>query len=85
METLTASSVRSDLFNVLRKTIKGHRQLRISSKEGNAILLSEEDFESIMESAHLLSIPGFVTSIRKADDEIEKNETISMEEAFSVG
>ena len=83
MKTLTATAARSDLFNVLRKTIKGHRQVRISSKEGNAVLLSEEDFESIMETANLLSVPGFMDSIREADKEIEQGETLSMDEVFN--
>jgi len=83
MKTMTATSARSDLFNVLRKTIRGHRQVRISSKEGNAVLLSEEDFESIMETAHLLSVPGFMESIREADKEIERGNTFSMDEVFN--
>ena len=83
MKTLTATAARSDLFNVLRKTIKGHRQVRISSKEGNAVLLSEEDFESIMETANLLSVPGFMDSIREADKEIEQGDTLSMDEVFN--
>jgi antitoxin YefM len=83
MKTMTATAARSDLFNILRKTIKGHRQVRISSKEGNAVLLSEEDFESIMETAHLLSVPGFMDSIREADKEIEQGDTLSMDEVFN--
>ena len=82
MKTVTATDARSDLFNILKKTIKGHRQIRITSKQGNAILISEEDFESIMETAHLLSVPDFLNSIKKASKEIKIGKTYSMDQVF---
>ncbi len=82
MKTVTATTARSDLFNILKSTIKGHRQLRITSKEGNAVLLAEEDFQSIIETAHLMSVPGLLESMKKAEKEIENGETFTMEEVF---
>lgn len=83
MKTITASKARSELFSLLKGTVKGHRQVRITSKEGSVVLMSEEDYESLIETLQLLSEPGFKESIRKADEEIEKGETLSIEEAFS--
>lgn len=83
MKSITATNARSNLFNILKNTIKGHRQIRITTKDGNAILLSEEDYESVLETAHLLSIPGFLNSIKKADKEIENKKTYSMDEVFN--
>ena len=82
MKSITATDARSGLFKILQNTIRGHRQVRITSKEGNAILLSEEDYESLLETAKLLSIPGFLESIQKADKEIKSGETYSMDEVF---
>jgi len=82
MKSITATNARAYLFKILKDIIKGHRHIRITSKEGNAILLSEEDYESIIETAHLLSIPGLMDSIKKADEEIERGETYSMDEIF---
>jgi len=82
INTLTATNARSNLFNLLKDTVKGHLLTRISSKEGNAILISEDDYESILETAELLSINGFRESISKADNEIKTNELFSIEEAF---
>ena len=82
MKTITSTQARSDLFNIIKGTVKGHRQVRITSKEGSAILLSEEDYENLIETLELLSIPGFKKSIDKANHEIEKGETYSMEEVF---
>lgn len=83
MKTITASKARSGLFSLLKGTVKGHRQVRITSKEGSVVLMSEEDYESLIETLQLLSDPGFKESIRKADKEIEKGETLSIEDAFS--
>ena len=82
MKTITASRARMELFRLLKGTVKGHRQVRITSKEGNTILMSEEDYESLVETLELLSEPGLKESIRKADREIERGETVSIEEAF---
>jgi antitoxin YefM len=82
MKTITASRARSELFSLLKGTVKGHRQVRITSKEGNTILMSEEDYESLVETLELLSEPGLKESIRKAEKEIENGETVSIEDAF---
>jgi len=83
MYTLTATSARTELFSLLKKTIKGHIQTRINSKEGSAILISEEDYESLLETSELLSIKGLKASIKKADKDIENNNVYSIDEAFS--
>ncbi len=82
MKTITASRARSELFNLLKNTVKGHRQVRITSKEGNVVLMSEEDYENLIETLELLSIPDFKKILHVADREIEKGETYSMDEVF---
>lgn len=79
---MTATAARSNWFDLLKKTIKGHILTRVSSKEGNVVLLSEEDYESLLETAELLSIDGFKDSIKQADKEILAGEVYSMEEIF---
>ena len=83
MITVTATKARSDLFNMIKRIVKGHRQIRITSKEGRAVLMSEEDYENLIETLHLLSVPGLKESIQRADREIAEGETYSIEEAFN--
>ena len=82
MVTLTATSARSNLFQIVKKTAKGHTATKISSKEGNVVLISEDDYESLLETAELLSVPKFKESIAKADKEIEKGDLYTFDEAF---
>ena len=82
MKSITATDARASLFRLIKKIVKGHRQMRITSKEGSVIVLSEEDYESLMETAELLTKPGMLQSIRKAKKEIREGKTYSMKEVF---
>ena len=66
MKTVTATAARKDLFKLLKRSVRGHRQYRITHYEGNAVLLSQEDYESLLETLELLSTPGLLKSIRLA-------------------
>jgi len=52
--TITASEARKDLFPLIKKVNDDHAPVRISSKNGNAVLMSEEDFEAWQETMFLL-------------------------------
>ncbi|MBT6149925.1 MAG: type II toxin-antitoxin system prevent-host-death family antitoxin [Gemmatimonadetes bacterium] len=40
-----------------------HEPVTIRSKKGSAILIAEEDWRSVQETLHLLSVPGMRESI----------------------
>ena len=84
MKTVTATAARKDLFNLLRRSVQGHRQFRIIHKGGAAVVLSQEDYESLLETLELLSTPGLLKSIRQARREIARGETYSMDEVFGA-
>ena len=44
--------------------------MRITSKDGEAVLLSWEDYETLLETLHLVSIPGIKESLDAADHDI---------------
>ena len=82
MTTLTATKARTQLFRMLDRVIKGHEAFEINSRGGKAVLLSEEDYEELIETIELLSTPGFLKSIRKADEEIAQGKVRTAEEVF---
>ena len=63
MRTISATLARSDLYKVIDSTLEAHEPIQITSKRGNAILVSEADWRSIQETLHLVSIPGMRESI----------------------
>ena len=83
MDTIAATNARSNFFQILKKILKSHLPTRISSKEGNVIVVPEEDYESLLETAELLSIPGFKESIERSNQEIANNDLYSLDEVFS--
>lgn len=63
METLTAAQVRKDLYRLLEEVLETNKPIRISGKRSNAVLVSEENWNSIQETLNLTSIPGVQESI----------------------
>lgn len=82
MNQISATNARSNLYELLKKTINGHLLTRISSKEGGTVLMSEEDYESLIETAELLSEKGLKESIKKADKEIKRGNLFTFEDIF---
>lgn len=58
MNTVNATNFRKDLFKLLQQVSMYKDPLMVSTKEGNVILLSEDEYNSIMETMYLESIPG---------------------------
>lgn len=52
---LNASNFRKDLFNHLEKTIEYNDILKVSTKKGNAVLISESDFDDMIATLEILS------------------------------
>jgi len=65
MPTLTATEARSKLYRLIDETTNSHQPIIITGKRGNAVLVSEEDWQLLQETLYLLSIPGMRKSIRE--------------------
>lgn len=63
MITLSITNFRKNIYNVLSQTIKFNEPININTKEGNAVILSEEDYNGLIESLYLSSIPKIKESI----------------------
>ena len=64
MTTLNVTEARSKLYNLIDEASETHQPIVITGKRGNAVLLSEDDWNSINETLFLLSVPGMRESIR---------------------
>ncbi len=69
MTTLNATEARSKLYKLIDETAETHQPIIITGKRKNAVLLAEEDWNSINETLFLLSIPGMRESICEGMDE----------------
>ena len=68
MTTFKATDARSQLYRLIDEVARSHEPVYITGKRANAVLLSEDDWRSIQETLHLLSVPGMRESIREGLD-----------------
>lgn len=79
MTNVNVTSFRKDIYKLLENTIKYNEPINISTKNGNAIILSEEDYNSLIETLYIESIPELKKEIlERADD--SDNEFVSEDE-----
>lgn len=57
MINTNVTNFRKNLFSLLEQTIKFNEPVNISTKEGNAVILSEEDYNNLMETLFFASNP----------------------------
>ena len=48
MTNINITSFRKDIYNLLEQIIKYNEPINISTKNGNAVVLSEEDYNNLM-------------------------------------
>jgi antitoxin YefM len=77
MDIVSASEARANLFSLLEQVNKDHLPKIITSRKGDAILVSKEDWETLQETLYLQSLPGLVRSIKEAE---AANDWVSEEE-----
>ena len=82
MSTITATNARKSFFDLIKGVNQKHEIYHISHKDGAAVLMSEEEFESLQETLDLLSTKGFREDFDRARKEIEQGDTVSFEDVF---
>lgn len=81
MSTINITDFRKNIFEYLNRTIQYNEPLCITTKTGNAVILSEEDYLGLMETLYLSSnaklkkeiIEGLKTPIQDCIPENEVN------------
>ena len=65
MTSTNITNFRKDIYELIEQTIKYNEPINISTKNGNAVVLSEEDYNSLIETLYIESIPGFKDELIK--------------------
>ncbi|MDR2673216.1 MAG: type II toxin-antitoxin system Phd/YefM family antitoxin [Coriobacteriales bacterium] len=58
MPMVSATAFRKNIFSLLSETIKDSSPLFVSTKDGNAVVIGEADYNALQETVYLTSIPG---------------------------
>lgn len=70
MTNVNITNFRKNIYSLVEQTIKYNEPINVSTKDGNAILISEDDYRSLMETLYIESVPGLKEEILKATEEL---------------
>jgi antitoxin YefM len=74
MVAITASEARRALFPLIQKVNDDRSAIEITSKRGNAVLMSADDYAAWQETAYLFRSPANARRLLDAADAAERGE-----------
>ena len=69
MSVTNATALRKNLFGTIENVVVYNETVTITSKSGNAVLISESDYNALMETVYLMSNPSFMKGYREAKEQ----------------
>lgn len=77
MTNTNATALRKDLFGMLSNAIKYNETINVNTKEGNAVIISEEEYNGMMATLEL-------SGDKKMRDKILAGKETSLDECVSI-
>jgi antitoxin YefM len=69
MQIYTTSQARNKFFTLVDDVNSHHEPVYIKGKRNEAVMLSKEEYESLLETMHIYSVPGWAERILEASKE----------------
>jgi len=73
MTIVNVTNARKNLYKIVEQLNKTCEPVFITSKKGNAVVISEDDWEAVQETLYLTQIPGMKESILQGKSEKLEN------------
>ena len=67
MAVVNVTSARKDPYNLV-STVQDHETVTITSKGGDVVMISEEDWDAIMETLYVMGDPNFQKNLEEASN-----------------
>ncbi len=81
MTTITITNFRKNIYSLVENAVKFNEPVNITTKDGNAVMISEDEYNGLIETLYLTSIPGMREKLTKGLN-TPLDETISEEEVL---
>lgn len=69
MTNTTITNFRKNVFEYVNQAIQYNDAVNVVTRNGNAVLISEEEYNGMLETLRLMSVPGMTESILEAAKE----------------
>lgn len=79
MTNTNITNFRKDIYELLKQTIKFNEPINISTKDGNAVVISERDYNGLIETLYLTSTPEMREKLLKGKN-TSKEDCVSEDE-----
>ena len=68
MITKTISAVQKELSKIVSSCVENDEVIKITTKEGNIIMINEKRYNNLIESLYLVGVKGVYEDIKEAID-----------------
>lgn len=68
MTNTNATNLRKNLFDYLNSAIEFNDIINVNTKKGNAVILSEQEYNGLLETLYLTSVPGMKERLLEGAD-----------------
>jgi PHD/YefM family antitoxin component YafN of YafNO toxin-antitoxin module len=83
MSVTSISTLRKNLFTSIENVVEYNDAITVSTKKGNAVIVSEEDYNAMLETIFLVSQKGLLKKIKEGEKEdISKMSTFNPNEEW---
>lgn len=74
MSAISATEARKSLFGLIQQVNADHTTVEVVSRHGNAVIMSNEDYDSMAETAYLLRNPANAARLLAALERARRGE-----------
>lgn len=79
MTVISYSNARKNFRKLIDKVNNDSDTVTITTNESNAVLMGEDDYNSIMETLYLQQSPANAKRLAKSIEEAERNDTVEVD------
>lgn len=76
MNAMTVSQARANFSRALDHVVEDRVELVITRKAGDVVLVAREEYDSLVETLHLLSSPANAAALATAERQVDEGQTI---------
>ena len=69
MSVTHISVLRKNLFSTIDNVIEYNDSITVSTKKGNAVIISEDEYNAMLETIYLISQKGLLEKIKEGEEE----------------